>query len=104
MAQTAYTVVLGGSFESEARLVTMRHQFRPLRVDRSQPAILTADLHAPNTTAHLECADRDGGPDSICLEGKVTTALPTECVLLWTVPTDWMAPPSSPRGHGLGIR
>ena len=35
-------VMRGRSFTESGRLLTMRHQFRPLRIDRNRPAILAA--------------------------------------------------------------
>ena len=76
-------VVRGQSFTEGWRLLTMRHQFRPLRIDRNRPAILAANLSAPHTTAHLECVDIADRREKIALEGRVATALSTECVLLF---------------------
>ena len=76
-------VVRGRSFTEGWRLLTMRHQFRPLRIDRNRPAILAANLSAPHTTAHLECVDIADRREKIALEGRVATALSTECVLLF---------------------
>lgn len=76
-------VMRGRSFTESGRLLTMRHQFRPLRVDRNHSAVLAANLSAPHTTAHLECVDIADRHEKIGLEGRVATALSTECVLLF---------------------
>ena len=75
-------VMRGRSFTESGRLLTMRHQFRPLRVDRNHSAAFwrrtsrTARRHTSSAWTSLTGTKRSGS-------GRVATALSTECVLLF---------------------